>query len=109
MLNMRALCTMVLSFLLLFMGSTTAQTEEVHKRADAVFKSFDKDGDGKISREEWEAADNNKDDKITRKEWQRFHYKSDGTLDGWSVIRWYDLNNDGFMDRDEFRRNFRNR
>ena len=78
-----------------------AENKTSDEESDKFFQVLDKDKDGKISKDEWNAIDRNKDGKITPDEWERYHFKSSRT------IRWLDTNSDGYMDRSEFRNNFR--
>jgi Ca2+-binding EF-hand superfamily protein len=67
---------------------------------DAIFQALDKDQDGKISKEEWNAVDTNKDNQITPDEWQKYDFKSKKN------VKWFDNNGDVLMERDEFLKNF---
>jgi Ca2+-binding EF-hand superfamily protein len=67
---------------------------------DAIFQALDKNQDGKISKEEWNAVDTNKDNQITPDEWQKYDFKSKKN------VKWFDNNGDVLMDRDEFLKNF---
>ena len=82
-------------------GGLYAESKTSDEESDALFQVLDKNKDGKISKDEWDAIDGNKDGKITHEEWERFHFKSSRT------VRWIDTNSDGYMDRREFRDNFR--
>ena len=80
-------------------GGLCAENKTSGEESDRLFQVLDKNKDGKISKDEWDAIDSNKDGKITPEEWDRYHYKSSRT------IRWFDTNSDGYMDRGEFRNN----
>jgi Ca2+-binding EF-hand superfamily protein len=69
-----------------------------NKKSDVTFGTLDKDHDGKISKDEWNAVDTNKDNQITRDEWQKYDFKSED-------VKWFDNNGDVLMDEDEFLNN----
>jgi len=70
------------------------------EEGDRIFQVLDKNGDGRISREEWDAIDANKDGTIIPEELERFHFRAS------RPYRWVDTNRDGYMDREEFLNNF---
>ncbi len=82
-------------------GSVYAEIRISDEEIDGLFQFLDKNNDGEISKDEWDAIDVNKDGKITPEEWDRLHFKSSRT------VRWIDTNGDGYMDKREFRDNFR--
>ncbi|HWR58809.1 MAG TPA: EF-hand domain-containing protein [Thermodesulfovibrionales bacterium] len=82
-------------------GGVYAESKTSDKESDGLFQVLDKNKDGKITRDEWDAMDASKDGKIIPEELERFHFKSSRT------VRWIDTNGDGYMDRREFQDNFR--
>jgi len=82
-------------------GGLYAESKTSDEESDGLFQVLDKNKDGKITKDEWDAIDANKDGKITPEEWERFHFKNSRT------VRWIDTNGDGYMDRREFQGNFR--
>ncbi len=104
----RVTALFVVLFCTVLVSELYSQDKITYPKSKEVFGSLDRDGDGKISREEWEGVDKNKNNRINKKEWERFHFKSGGKVDGWKTIGWYDFNNDGFMDKEEYMYNFRN-
>ncbi len=95
------LLLLFMSLMVIFVAGLNAETGVADQESDRIFQALDKNGDGRISRDEWNTVDSNKDGKITPEEWERYHFKSSST------IKWIDTNNDGYMDRKEFRENFR--
>lgn len=81
-------------------GGVFAADTDADEEGSRLFRMLDKDGDGRISREEWDAMDADKDGTITPQELERFHFK------GSRPYRWIDTNSDGYMDRNEFLNNF---
>ena len=80
-----------------------SMAEEI--KSEDFFLSIDKDKDGMICREEWEALDKDKDDIICKEEWEKWEFKSEPKKKSkWFDIKWYDNNGDGFMDQEEFYR-----
>ena len=99
----KSAATSVLVLLLLGINVGFAQEKESDKVLHDIFNSRDTDKHGKISKEEWNAIDTDKTGTINQKEWERYHYKSpQEKQSNWYDLKWFDNNNDSFMDRDEF-------
>lgn len=101
---MKTLRVLLLTFMALtvvFAAGVFGETGKTDDEGDRMFELMDKNKDGKISKEEWNAIDGNKDGKITPDEWKRYNFESSKN------IKWIDTNADGNVDRREFRENFK--
>jgi Ca2+-binding EF-hand superfamily protein len=92
--------TLSLVFMVVTAVGVFAADSDTDDEGARLFRELDKDRDGRISREEWDAVDSDKNGTITPEELERFHFK------GSRPYRWIDTNSDGYMDRNEFLNNF---
>jgi hypothetical protein len=74
---------------------------------EEVFQFCDKNGDGVISPDEWDAIDTDKNKMITSDEWDKYRYKSGENKTKEFQIKFFSVYGNGPMSKEDFMQNFK--